>query len=118
MHAELLERYFTEEYIQRNPNVQSGRQALHDFIRGSRPQRPVESTIGLPLLNLIAERDLVLVVCLRPETDHEGTRYRTTWFDFYRVTNGSISEHWDPALRSKEMLRFNPNSKRLGVDDP
>lgn len=110
-HAELVEKYFTPEYVQHNPNVASGRDALASFLRGSRPARPLEPTIKLPLLNIIAERDLVLVVAQRPEKDEKG-RYITTWFDFYRIVNGKIAEHWDPALRSPDMLKFDPNTKR------
>lgn len=102
-----VDRYFTESYIQHNPNVRSGRDALAQFLRGSRPARPIEPMIALPLLTIIAERDLVLVLCQRPEKDEEGG-YVTSWFDLYR----KIAEHWDPALRSPDMLRFDPNSKR------
>ncbi|HWU02053.1 MAG TPA: nuclear transport factor 2 family protein [Novosphingobium sp.] len=111
-HAERVEAYFTPEYIQHNPNVASGRDALAAFLRGSRPARPVEDRITLPLLNIIAEGDYVLVICERPETDEHGQAYRTSWFDFYRIADGRIAEHWDPALKSAAMLRFDPNTKR------
>ena len=111
-HAELVTKYFTPEYIQHNPNVASGRDALAAFLRGSRPARPIEPTIKLPLLNIIAERDYVLVVNQRPERDAEGTAYITTWFDLYRIQDGKIAEHWDPALKSSAMLKFDPNSTR------
>ncbi len=111
-HAELVDRYFTPEYIQHNPNVTSGRDALAAFIRGSRPARPIEPTIVLPLLNIIAERDYVLVTSQRPQKDAAGNAYITTWFDFYRIEDGKIAEHWDPALKSADMLKFDPNSMR------
>jgi len=111
-HAELVDKYFTPEYIQHNPNVASGRDALAAFLRGSRPARPVEPTIKLPLLNIIAEGDYVLVVNQRPEKDADGKPYLTTWFDFYRMENGKIAEHWDPALKNSSMLKFDPNSTR------
>jgi predicted SnoaL-like aldol condensation-catalyzing enzyme len=102
-----------KSYIQHNPNVASGREALAVFLRGSRPARPIEDHIVLPLLDIIAERDLVLVVNQRPEKDAAGESYLTTWFDLYRIENGLIAEHWDPALKSPSMLEFDPNSKRL-----
>ena len=110
-HADRVEHYFTPEYIQHNPNVRSGRDELAAFLRGSRPARPLEDTIKLPLLNIIAERDMVLVVGERRETDDQG-EYVTTWFDLYRIKDGLIAEHWDPALRSAEMLKFDPNIKQ------
>jgi predicted SnoaL-like aldol condensation-catalyzing enzyme len=111
-HAELVEKYFTPEYIQHNPNVRSGRDALAEFLRGSRPARPIEPTVVLPLLNIIAERDYVLVVNQNPQRDEKGERYITTWFDFYRIENGKIAEHWDPALKSASMVKFDPNAPR------
>jgi len=111
-HAELVGKYFTPGYIQHNPNVKSGRDALADFLRGSRPVRPVEPKINLPLLNIIAEGDYVLVVNQRPEKDEQGDKYLTTWFDLYRIEKGRIAEHWDPALKTPAMLHFDPNSTR------
>jgi len=41
----------------------------------------------------------------------------TSWFDLFRIENGMIAEHWDPALKSVEMLKFDPNSKRTPPTD-
>jgi len=111
-HADRAADYIAERYIQHNPNVASGRQALVDFLKGSRPVRPLEDRIMLPLVNIIAERDHVMVLFERPETDAEGKAYRTSWFDLFRIDGGRIAEHWDPALKTAEMLTFDPNSKR------
>lgn len=113
-HADLVERFFTPEYIQHNPNVASGRDALAAFLRGSRPARPIEPIITLPIVNIIAEGDYVLVMSERPMKDEEGKPYVTSWFDFYRIENGLIAEHWDPALKSAQMLKFDPNE--MGKD--
>jgi len=111
-HADRAAEFIAEDYIQHNPNVASGRQALVDFLKGSRPVRPLEDRIMLPLVNIIAERDHVMVLFERPETDAEGKAYRTSWFDLFRIDGGRIAEHWDPALKTAEMLTFDPNSKR------
>ena len=111
-HAEMVDRYFTPEYLQHNPNVGSGREALAAFLRGSRPARPIEPIITLPIINMIAEGDYVIVVSERPLKDEKGEEYMTSWFDFYRIQNGLIAEHWDPALKSAEMLKFDPNMMR------
>jgi predicted SnoaL-like aldol condensation-catalyzing enzyme len=108
-HAELVEKYFTPEYIQHNPNVASGREALAAYLRGSRPARPIQPIITLPIIDLIAERDRVLVVSERREVDDQGEPYVTTWFDYYRVENGKIAEHWDPAPKTSAMTKFDPN---------
>jgi predicted SnoaL-like aldol condensation-catalyzing enzyme len=85
-HADRVSAYFTPGYIQHNPNAASGRDALAAFLRGSRPARPLE--------------------------DEGGQPYVTSWFDFYRIEDGRIAEHWDPALKSAEMLKFDPNRMR------
>ncbi len=111
-HAELVAKYFTPGYIQHNPNVASGRDALAGFLRGSRPARPIEPTIVLPLLNIIAEGNYVLVLSERPLTDDAGKKYVTSWFDLYRVEGNLIAEHWDPALKSAAALHFDPNAMK------
>lgn len=111
-HANRAAEFIAEDYIQHNPNVASGRQALVDFLKGSRPVRPLENRIMLPLVNIIAERDMVMVLFERPEKDGDGNAYVTSWFDLFRIENGMIAEHWDPALKSPEMLKFDPNTKR------
>jgi predicted SnoaL-like aldol condensation-catalyzing enzyme len=105
--------FFTEGYVQHNPNVASGRDALAAFLRGSRPERPEEDRIILPLISIIAERNMVLVVNQRPEKDVDGNAYTTAWFDLYRIEDGRIAEHWDPALKDAAMLKFDPYSKTL-----
>ena len=109
-HAEMVERYFTPEYLQHNPNVASGRDALAAFLRGSRPARPIAPTITLPILNIVAERDIVMVMSQRPMKDAKGQPYTTTWFDTYRIVGGKIAEHWDPALKDPAMVKFDPNT--------
>ena len=108
-HAELVEKYFTPAYIQHNPNVGSGRDALAAFLRGSRPARPIQPTVTLPLLYMVAEGDKVIVVSQHPVVEASGGRYVTTWFDAYRIEDGKIAEHWDPALKDPAMLHFDPN---------
>jgi predicted SnoaL-like aldol condensation-catalyzing enzyme len=111
--ADRVAEFFTEGYIQHNPNVESGRDNLAAFLRGSRPARPVEETLTLPLVNIIAERDIVMLLFQRREKDERG-EYLTSWFDVFRIEDGKVAEHWDPALRSPEMLKFDPNVQQKG----
>lgn len=111
-HYETVEQFFTPGYIQHNPNVASGRDRLADFIKGSRPQRPIEDKLVLPLVSIIGERDMVVMVFRRIEKDETGKEYTTSWFDVFRIENGRIAEHWDPALKNPAMLKFDPNSQR------
>lgn len=103
-------------YLQHNPNVASGPEALAAFIRHSRPERPIEEMLTVPLVSIVAERDLVVLNFARPEKDAAGKPYVTSWFDMFRVRDGKIVEHWDPALKSADALRLDPNSKRMPAE--
>ena len=108
---DLADKYFTEGYIQHNPNVASGRDKLVEYIRNTRPVRPIPDTIGLPVISIMAEGDLVLVASVEynDDPDKPGTKYATTHFDLYRIENGLIAEHWDNVLKSKAALTMDPN---------
>lgn len=112
-HADRAPDFIGPDYIQHNPNVVSGVAALQAFIRGSRPQREIAPTIELPLVSIIAERDMVNLTFVRTEKDHDGKVYHTSWFDLFRIENGKIVEHWDPAVKNPAMLKFDPNQNKV-----
>jgi predicted SnoaL-like aldol condensation-catalyzing enzyme len=111
--ADQVPEFIGPDYIQHNPNVVSGAEALATFIRNSRPEREIKPQIELPLVSIVAERDLVQFTFIRPEADADGNRYYTSWFDLFRIEDGKIVEHWDPALKSPDMLKMDPNDRRL-----
>jgi predicted SnoaL-like aldol condensation-catalyzing enzyme len=110
-HYDQAEKFFTREYIQHNPNVKSGRDELVEYIRKTRPVRPIPDTIGFPVISIMAEGDMVLVASVEYNDDpgKPGTKYTTTHFDLYRIENGLIAEHWDNVLKSAAALRTDPN---------
>lgn len=114
-HADRVRDFIADDYIQHNPNAASGAAALEEFIRNSRPERAIEATISLPLVSIMAERDMVTFVFVRREESEGAGLYYTSWFDTFRLEKGKIAEHWDPALRTAEMARIDPNSKRLNA---
>ncbi|CAN5696320.1 nuclear transport factor 2 family protein [soil metagenome] len=98
-HLEVAEKYFTESYIQHNPNVASGRNGLVEaFKKFSKPQ-PIVDTIKSGVVAIVAEGDLVVLsfVNERPDPKDKNKKYTTTWFDMFRIENGKIAEHWDSA---------------------
>lgn len=103
--------FIREDYVQHNPNAGQGLAGVQDYIRKTRPERPTEARLELPLINLIAERDYVMTAFVRPEKDAAGESYYSTWFDLYRIEGGKIAEHWDPMLKSDAPV--DPNDKRL-----
>lgn len=113
--ADRVSDFIGPDYIQHNPNVVSGRDALAAFIRSSRPEREIEPAIRLPLIAIVAERDMVQFTFVRPERDADDAPYHTSWFDLFRIEDGKIVEHWDPALKSAEMLKLDPSQRRLAT---
>ena len=100
-HMEFADKYMAESYIQHNPNVPTGRAAFVDFFTRVRKPAPIEARIKAPLVAIVAEGDYVLLSFARENTDPKDAtkKYSTTWFDMFRLDNGKIAEHWDPAQK-------------------
>lgn len=100
-HLELAEKYLAESYIQHNPNVPTGRAAFVEFFSRIVAARPIEARVRAPLVAILADGDLVSLSFVREYEDAKspGAKYTATWFDQFRIENGLIVEHWDPATR-------------------
>jgi predicted SnoaL-like aldol condensation-catalyzing enzyme len=102
-HMERAAEFMAPEYIQHNPNVESGRDAFIATMSVARPKREVSETSRFPIIDIIAERDIVMVMWARKVRDREDPNliYEMTWFDVFRVDDrtGLISEHWDSSER-------------------
>lgn len=99
-HVELNERYMASDFIEHNPNVPSGRRGVEEFIATFTAPRPIQDRVERELIAVTAEGDLVHLMFVA-EYDHPnaaGQTYRTTWYDSFRVVDGVIVEHWDPAM--------------------
>jgi predicted SnoaL-like aldol condensation-catalyzing enzyme len=100
-HMEFADKYMAESYVQHNPNVPTGRAAFVEFFNKVRKPAPIEARIKAPLVAIVAEGDYVVLSFAREYADPKDAsrRYSTTWFDMFRIENGKIAEHWDPALK-------------------
>ena len=100
-HMDLAPKYMAETYIQHNPRVPTGRQAFIDFFSKVRKPTPIEPKVKAPLVAMLADGDLVTMVFAReyPEPQDASKKYTTTWFDMFRIVDGKIAEHWDPAVK-------------------
>ena len=99
-HMEHAPEYMEETYIQHNPNVQSGRAAFIATIGKARPPKPVVDHIKVPVVSIVAERDMVIVSSVRKIRDRNNPQhiYYMTWFDMFRIgRSGLIAEHWDSS---------------------
>jgi predicted SnoaL-like aldol condensation-catalyzing enzyme len=100
-HMELAEKYMAESYVQHNPNVPTGRAAFVAFFSRAVAPKPIEPRIKAPLVAIVAEGDLVVLSFARDGVDPKdaANKFSTTWFDMFRLENGKIAEHWDPAQK-------------------
>jgi predicted SnoaL-like aldol condensation-catalyzing enzyme len=100
-HMEHVDKYMAEGYIQHNPNVPTGRAAFVEFFSRFKKPKPVEAKVAGPLVAIAAEGDLVVLSFVRenPDPKDPSRKYTTTWFDMFRIEDGKIAEHWDPAVK-------------------
>ena len=112
-HTELAPQYFTKDYIQHNPNVATGRDAMVAYMKATRPMRPIEPTITFPVIAIMAEGDLVMLATVShlPDPQAPEKKYAGTHFDMFRIENGKIAEHWDSVAKDPNALHFDPNSQ-------
>jgi predicted SnoaL-like aldol condensation-catalyzing enzyme len=99
-HLDQAAKYMAEGYIQHNPNVKSGRAAFVALFSKERPPKPVEPRMKMPVISIVAERDIVMVSSVRKVRDRQNKDhvYYITWFDVFRIDEkGLIAEHWDPS---------------------
>ena len=93
--------FMTDDYIQHNPNADTGLEGFLAYFRqfGGGPSE-VQDTLP-NLVSIQAEGDYVTLSFVReyPEPGMEDQNYTTTWFDMFRIVDGRIVEHWDPATK-------------------
>jgi predicted SnoaL-like aldol condensation-catalyzing enzyme len=111
-HTELAPKYFTEDYIQHNPNVATGRDAMVAYMKSTRPVKDIQPTITFPVVAIMAEGDKVLVATVTYNADPTapGKKYAGTHFDLFRIQDGKIAEHWDSVAKDPAALHFDPNT--------
>ena len=99
-HWDEADKWLTARYIQHNPNVTSGRDAVVKFF-GSRPKTPTCDKLTTPVVAVLADGDVVTVVIAREykESKDPSKVYTSTWFDMWRFVDGKADEHWDPAMK-------------------
>jgi predicted SnoaL-like aldol condensation-catalyzing enzyme len=98
---ELAEQYMKEDYMQHNPNAATSIKGFKDFF-SKLPGPPPPLLDTLPdLVSIQAEGDHVTLSLRREHDDpvNVGEKYTTTWFDMFRIEDGKIAEHWDPATK-------------------
>jgi predicted SnoaL-like aldol condensation-catalyzing enzyme len=97
-HLDEAPKYMKEDYMQHNPNAETGMKGFIEFFQ--RLGGPTEVAATLPgLIAIQAEGDYVTLSFVREYDDprNPGKKYSTTWFDMLRIEDGKLAEHWDNA---------------------
>ncbi|PRY18292.1 nuclear transport factor 2 family protein [Kineococcus rhizosphaerae] len=96
--------YVTPEYVQHNPDIPSGADAIIAFAKseaGAAARAAMRPSPEPPVM--VAEGDFVVQMISRdlPDPDNPGGTYRSYWFDLWRVEDGRLAEHWDAAPKTR-----------------
>lgn len=95
-------KYQAEDYIQHNPNVNTGRAGFVAFF-SKMPKPKVDNPAVLANQPVVkgAKGDFVWLIW---ETEQKDPRdpsktYHSNSFDLLRIQNGKVQEHWDSAMK-------------------
>ena len=100
-HLDDAGKYMRDDYMQHNPNADTGIQGFKAYFTKLGGPIDVKPTID-GLVAIQAEGDYVTLSFVREYDDPKmkGQKYTSTWFDMFRFDNdGKIAEHWDPAQK-------------------
>jgi predicted SnoaL-like aldol condensation-catalyzing enzyme len=114
--ADAVDRYFTEDYIQRNPMLPSGSATITAFL--STPLDPNAPPVPpTEIHRIFGEGNLVATHA----TYYGFGPVPLVAFDVFRIEDGRIAEHWDNLTPRRESLNPAGRSQTDGataLDDP
>jgi predicted SnoaL-like aldol condensation-catalyzing enzyme len=87
-------RFVRPDYIQHNPQVPTGLKGFMDTFRVRFAQK-LPSDYKRELLNVIGDKDMVVIYVRQTWTGSDGQHHQALGFDMFRVQDGLITEHWD-----------------------
>jgi predicted SnoaL-like aldol condensation-catalyzing enzyme len=118
-HLDLTSKYQSEDYIQHNINVPTGRAGFVEFFsRLGPPVNPIPARLSSDPVVQFAKGDFVLLVWEReaPDPADESRTYKYNAYDLMRIENGKVQEHWDYALKMPGVRRGGgPNGTDFGA---
>src|SRR5215210_886464 len=104
-HFELAPNYQAENYIQHNPNVNTGRAGFIDFFTklGRKPMNPIPKAMPADQLPVVsgAKGDFVWLIFEHEDKDprNPANTYHYNSFEVLRIEKGKVQEHWDSAQK-------------------
>ena len=96
--ADAIDKYIGEVYIQHNPRVPNGKEALRKFITGFSDEGRDENPNG-KIVRAVAEGDLVV---LHVHNYGKSGSQGLAIVDIFRVEGDKIVEHWDVIQKIPE----------------
>ena len=87
-------RFLRPDYIQHNPQVPTGLKGFMETFRERFAQK-LPADYKRELLNVIGDKDMVVVYVRQTWTGRDGQHHQALGFDMFRVQDGIIAEHWD-----------------------
>ena len=87
-------RFVRQDYIQHNPQVPTGLQGFMDTFRQRFAQK-LPSHYKRELLNVVGDKDMVVIYVRQAWTGSDGQHHQALGFDMFRVQDGMITEHRD-----------------------
>ena len=98
-HLDLADKYMRQDYMQHNPNAETGIAGFKAYFSKLGGPLPIEPKIKREVISIVAQGDLVVLSFVQDNKDSKGQPYKTTWFDMFRIQDGKIAEHWDSAQK-------------------
>jgi predicted SnoaL-like aldol condensation-catalyzing enzyme len=108
-HTELAPKYQAEDYIQHNPNIETGRAAFVKFFAGFGPPiNPIPAKLSPEPVVSGARGDFVWLIWEHEAKDPRdpSNSYRYNSFDILRIEKGKVQEHWDDAKKQPGNTAF------------
>src|SRR5215831_17203268 len=106
-HYDLAPKYQAADYIQHNPNANTGRDGFIAFFKAlNRPQvDPIPKQLPVDQMPVVmgARGDYVWLIFEHEDKDprNPANTYHYNSFDVLRIQNGKVQEHWDSAQKVK-----------------
>jgi predicted SnoaL-like aldol condensation-catalyzing enzyme len=101
-HLDQAPKYQAEDYIQHNPNVNTGRDGFVAFFsKFSKPKNPIPDKLDNPPVVMGAKGDFVWLIFETESKDprNPANTYHSNSFEMIRIQNGKVQEHWDSAMK-------------------